>query len=512
MASLSVAAMAVPDLIVADLFIDPAAPYAGTAVHLEAVVENVGSDKADGQIFVRFEIDGQLLEDAVLTSGVGAGERRSIFAVWDAEEGTHLFTAEVDRPFDRVHEWDETNNLLGLEMEIPRPSDVYELTRGATVAVASFFDSSASGLIDVGGGISDKITQQLAEAGVRTLSRIELEETLRMSGLNPFSIEDTVDAARMTGADFVLRGDVTGLELSESSISLGALSIGTARAEVRIEASLLETTSGQEVGLVSAHGDHETTAEFSLDLAGLLNLPDGLDTCAGGLRTDRDAYRAGESVRIGFRNPAPDTWYSVEILSSSGAFLQWLGWQFVPMGECGVWVWDQRDTFNTQVSPSVYVARISDAGSQVGSVTFEVRPGASLFPLADDLTVGTPSFDGSVAGKATRRAVDRLVTDLIPLLAGLSPSSSAMMLGASEGEDSFESGRIAAILPDGRVAINIGASSGVSRGDFFLVLDETEWAVRGEIVVVEVRDSVSYAVRSTDFEPRIGDLVRPTVD
>jgi len=33
--------------------------------------------------------------------------------------------------------------------------------------------------------------------------------------------------------------------------------------------------------------------------------------------------------------------------------------------------------------------------------------------------------------------------------------------------------------------------------------------VKGEIVVTDVRDRVSYAVPTSDFEPLIGDIVRP---
>jgi len=84
-------------------------------------------------------------------------------------------------------------------------------------------------------------------------------------------------------------------------------------------------------------------------------------------------------------------------------------------------------------------------------------------------------------------------------------------------------GQIAAILPDGRIAINIGASSGVAHDDFFEVLDVVNvivdpqsleildydmLGVRGEIMITEVRDRVSFGVLTSDFEPIIGDIVR----
>ena len=84
-------------------------------------------------------------------------------------------------------------------------------------------------------------------------------------------------------------------------------------------------------------------------------------------------------------------------------------------------------------------------------------------------------------------------------------------------------GQIAAILPDGRIAINLGASSGVTEGDVFEVLavenlvfdSQTNEivaydvvSVRGEIRIAEAREQVSYAVPTSSFVPIIGDIVR----
>ena len=505
----ALAATATPDLVVAEFRVTPESPYPGMTVSLEAVIRNVGDDDADGQFFVRFSIDQHVIEDVAVSTGLRAGQERSISATWIAEEGRHTLTAEADGPFDRIHEIDEFNNLASQSLRVPFPSDVSALTGGATVAVRAFFDHSESGLLDVGTGVSDKLVDQLTQAGVRTVSRFELEETMRQQGLNPYSPEDVAAAARSAGADYVLVGYVASLGLSESAITLGALSIGTASADVQIDADLLLSSTRELVGSFSATGQHESTTELSLDLVSVLSQPDGGDPCAGGLQTDRDAYAQGESVRIGFRNPAPDAWYSVEIYSSSGAFLQWLGWRYVPMGECGEWIWNQRDTFGTQVAPSVYVARISDGASQFASITFQVRPGSGLFPLADTITVGSPSFESSVAGEAINEAIGGLMIDIIPMLEASAVEGPHLALGALEDAEDVTEARIAAILPDGRVAINIGASSGVSRGDFFLIVDESGGEVRGEIVIVEVRDNVSYAVRSTDFEPHIGDIAVP---
>jgi hypothetical protein len=84
-------------------------------------------------------------------------------------------------------------------------------------------------------------------------------------------------------------------------------------------------------------------------------------------------------------------------------------------------------------------------------------------------------------------------------------------------------GQIAALLPNGRIAINLGASSGVTVGDRFEVLEVENLVVdpntseildyeiievKGEIEVIEARERVSYAVTINDFAPIIGDVVR----
>ena len=84
-------------------------------------------------------------------------------------------------------------------------------------------------------------------------------------------------------------------------------------------------------------------------------------------------------------------------------------------------------------------------------------------------------------------------------------------------------GQVASVLPDGRIAVNVGSSSGVAVGDRFEVLavdhlifnPETlavvaydVLATKGEIRIVEVRERASYGICQGAFEPLVGDLVR----
>jgi hypothetical protein len=322
--------------------------------------------------------------------------------------------------------------------------------------------------------------------------------------------EDASAAARIAGADLLITGLVSGINLSQSSISIGALSIGNALADVSLEAEIIDAVAETPLFALFADGFFEGSTELTIDddaLGGSSN------TCVGGLRADRDGYYGGESVSIGFANPGPAAWHSVEVHSSTGTFLQWLGWQYTPAGGCSRWFWDQRDSFGSQVPPSVYVAKLWDGSSYVETTTFEIRPGVGLLPLVDAITVGSQAFEDSIVGEAVDRAVEHLIGDLIPSLTSVAASiagasAEAQVFAAEASPPPTTEGQVAALLPDGRIAINIGSSVGVSRGDFYDVLAADDLAYRGEIVVVEVRESVSYAVRLTDFDPSIGDIVR----
>jgi len=145
----------------------------------------------------------------------------------------------------------------------------------------------------------------------------------------------------------------------------------------------------------------------------------------------------------------------------------------------------------------------------------------------NEITVGSGQFDETIVGKATNNALDRLVSQLIAGMENAAPAVLAAR-GSSAARTSAavaaHEGQVAAILSDGRIAVNIGADAGVHKGDFFQVLETVSLVVdpvtgeilsydvigvKGEIVITDVRDRVSYAVPTSVFEPLIGDIVRP---
>lgn len=499
-----------PDLIVVALAVEPSNPLPGATVLLTATVENMGDEDADSRFSVRFEVDGQRLESGSVSLGLDSGRRKDASTSWAAEEGPHVVLVEADQPFDRISEDDESNNVEEFNVLVPYSADIAQSVGGLRVAVGPFEDRSASGLLNVGDGVADKLSARLTQTGIRAVHWRELSETMQQQTLNPYLPSDVSLAAGILGADLLVTGSVVDIDTSQSSISLGPFSVGEGAANVSLAADVINVPTGDRLFGLSAEGGYRGSTEFSIDLDALFSLPGTIDVCGGGLRTDRSAYHGGETVSIGYLNPSAAAWYRVEIHTTTGAFLQWLGWEYTASGGCGTWFWDQRDSFGAQVPPSVYVAKLWDGSSYIASQTFQVQPGISLFPLFGEIALGSMPFEESIFGGAVNEAVDRLVSALVPALTSIAAASAggASAVSLEAASDAFVQGQVAAILPDGRIAINIGSASGVSKGDFFEVVDVEISSVRGEILVVEVRDHVSYAVAASAFDPAIGDIVR----
>lgn len=519
---------ALPDLTVTTIALNPAYPTAGQQVEIEAVITNLGSSPVSDPFFVHIQVDG---EDVIVRPIVGhlsSGESMYVSTQWTAVVGPHSVGAEVDPPVGRVEESNETNNATSRIVTVLLSPESAAALGSLKVVVAAFEDLTSSGFLNMGSGIADKVSTRLAGSGVRVLERADLESIMQQSGLNPERIEDLAEAGRLVGADALITGRVTDVHVVESSLQLGFLSFSGAEVDIALSAHLIDTLSSRTVASVSGAGRDDGTTGFSVDLGGLLSFlsSDASDICGGGLQTTRSWYNASESVPFAYHNAGASQWFSIEVVTSVGAFVKWLGWQYVETDGCGVWYWDQRDAAGTQMNAGVYAAKVWDGTAYVAEVGFQIRPGISLtVPPVTELTVGTSAFEETVVGGALNHAADDLTTGLLNALQDASSS-----LTASRGTDLLGTaapqtpeGQVAAVLPDGRVAINIGASSGVAVGDVFQVVEASNLvidpqtlkilsydtlSIRGTLEIVEVRDRVSFAVLQADFEPIIGDVVR----
>ena len=522
-------AIALPDLAVTQLEISPAVPTNGVLVTVTATIENVGLSDADDPFFVRFEVDDHEIALLPFTS-LRSGRSERVTTTWTATAGPHNLSVEIDNSHSQVAEADDLNNARTLLVNVRLSDDVMAVLAPLRIAVARFSDVTGSGFVNVGEGVADELIDRLAASGLRVFERIELDAVMQTNGLNPALPSDVALAGRLIGADLLILGSVVGISTQETSLSLGFLRVDSASVDVTLSAQIIDVYSAQTLSTESEAGQAEGTTGFSIDIGELLSfLTSGSsEVCGGGLQTSRAWYNPGQTVLLGYRNDGAPTWFGVEIYTSTGAFLRWLGWQFVDTDECAQWFWDQRDASGSPMSTGIYTAKLWDGTSYADTVGFQIRPGISLsVPAVDEITVGSSQFDETVVGTAMNQAIDRLTSTLLvslestaPLVLDREAPAAAVGMVTAHLE-----GQVAAILPDGRIAINLGTSSGVREGDVFEVLEveglildpQTNEilaynmiSVKGEIVVTEAREQVSYAVPTSSFVLIIGDIVRST--
>ena len=519
-------ALALPDLTVSRLEITPAVPMDNDLVTITAIVENIGFSETDGPFYVRFTVDDREI-DLVSLRSLRAGRTEEITTTWTASVGPHVLSAEVDGVHDRVEESDEGNNTRSVYVTVRLADDAMAALAPLRIAVARFDDVSGSGFANVGEGVADELVDRFTAVGLRVIERDELDAAMQANGLNPARPSDAVLAGRLLGADLLVLGSVVGVHVQEVSLSLGFLRVESASVDVDLSAQIVDVHSAEGLSVVSVEGHNEGTTGFSIELGELLSFltAEPSEVCTGGLQADRAWYGIDRAVLLSYRNDGAPGWFGVEIYTSTGAFLKWLGWQFIDTYACETWFWDQRNAVGLPVNPGIYTAKLWDGTSHIDSVGFQIRPGISLSaPATDEITVGSPQFDETVVGVAMSQAIDRLTSVLLLSLADVAPLAAGREAPLAVAEATAPpEGQIAAILPDGRIAINLGSSSGVAQGDLLevlavenLVLDPQTneirsydvVALKGEIEVTEVREQVSYAVPTSSFVPVIGDVVR----
>ena len=521
---------ATPDLIIASINLSPEHPVVGQMITIAATVENIGTSDAQNRFSVRILVDGIQIDTPSIPFGIDAGRSKDVSINWLAIPGMHTITAEADQPFNRVSESNESNNSQTITFAVSIDPATSALS-SIKVAVARFEDRSSSGLINVGQGIADELVGRLVRSGVHVLERSDLEAVMQERGLNPAIQSDLITAGQLLGADLLIVGAVTKANVQQQAVSLGFFSASSASVDIAMSARLVSVYTSEIVGAVSAKGNASGSTGFSVDIGKLLSAtqPASANVCTGGLRSNKPYYYIGETAHFGYKNTGPGGWFGLEIDTIGGAFIKTLDAnQFVSTGACGEWFWDQRGPGGVQLSPGLYIAKLWNGTSYIATVSFQIKPGTGPVTPMNEITVGSGQFDETIVGKATNNALDQLVSQLITEMENAAPGvlavrgSSAARAAATATVVSHE-GQIAAILSDGRIAINIGANNGVHKGDFFQVLDTVNLiadpvtgeilsydvvGVRGEIVITDVRDRVSYAVPTSVFEPLIGDIVR----
>lgn len=101
-----------PDLVIKKIELIPGEPEPATQVKIIATIANIGSGDARSSFDVQFKVDGTFLARIRISFGLKAREEKKLETIWAAVEGDHRITVEVDRPFSRIKESNEFNNLL----------------------------------------------------------------------------------------------------------------------------------------------------------------------------------------------------------------------------------------------------------------------------------------------------------------------------------------------------------------------------------------------------------------
>jgi len=396
------------------------------------------------------------------------------------------------------------------------------------LAVARFDDRSGSGLANVGDGVADLLVERLVNAGYRVVERQEIDSILAERGLNPLITGDLAEAARIVGADLLLVGSATKVDIQESTISLGFFTVSGATVTVGISIRAVDVYTTEIVGASSVEAQAEGQTGFSLNIGQLLGTLSSwrANVCTGGFLSDKASYVQGEIVNFGYKDPAPSHTYRVMVKDSLGTLIWVSSWAWSsPASPCVTFSWDQKDTFGNPVPPGSYTAELwLGVSSMVATRPFTVTAGTPPAWMSE-ITVGTEQFMGTVVGQAVDKALDELLTKIGEMIGRVEAQVLAERAQAGEpGPSGVLKARVVDVWADGTIVIDIGNEDGVSRYEIFEVYAAVEVrdpatgelievipatdTPKGEMIVTRVEERVSLGnAIGADFPVSIGDLV-----
>jgi len=140
-----VSAQQMPDLIVKSIVLDPPVLRAGQTVTIRAeVVNDNRAASVEGRFDVLFKLDGQRIANQPLILSATASRTTEIR--WQATEGTHTLSVEVDRPRDQIKESNERNNTLEVTFSVAPDTSVLSFTHTALSAQAAAWEQASLAL------------------------------------------------------------------------------------------------------------------------------------------------------------------------------------------------------------------------------------------------------------------------------------------------------------------------------------------------------------------------------
>ncbi|MFW6049185.1 MAG: CARDB domain-containing protein [Candidatus Bipolaricaulota bacterium] len=535
-----------PDLSITDISFSPSNPTPGEGVSINATVQNQGSSDAD-RFYVRLYVDGVRQEHKAISFGLDVGDSETVGFSWDAEAGEHEVEVIADDPFDKINESDEGNNSYVRYITVVPPA-----TGGAAkdirVAVTSFTDKSNSGFANVSNGVSDLVVQNLVNGGFQVLERQQIESVLLEQQFNPLNTSDLAQASRIAGADALIVGSVTGIDVDKSSIDLGFLSVTGATVRVDLSFRIISAYTSQILAAdsVSATAEGQTDASFNFGTIVSSLTQTSQNVCTGGLKASKDLYYQGEVITIGYLDPSPPTALTVQFSGPSGPIGPSMFSNYrtsSPSNPCVTWSWNSPGPLTS----GNYTANIYTVPPwtplPVGPANFQVSSGSAPPSWVGQITFGTEQFQDSVVGDAVEEALSRMNSSLTTTL----NSSASTLLGQREefsisqtsedtdgetpaadpGESSGLKCRVVSIEGDDNVIlagidIECGAGVGLNEDDIFLIYPATQvndpntGAIieiiastdepSGKVIVTGVYDKISRGEIIGNFSVQVGDL------
>ncbi len=276
---------------------------------------------------------------------------------------------------------------------------------GPRVAVAPFVEKTYTGLPGIGPGLGEMLAQRLQNLEFFVIPPAALQALVQQFGLVP-GPQTWQLAAQNLGAEVFIQGAVEKFSASSMTFTFLFFTVRGASVSTELSAQVVDFRTG-ESKTVSGFG----TASGPASVEVTLYFPIGV--CSGGFLTDKAIYYTGETVTLGYLDPAPPNSFYVVIHPVASALPSWTSpvASSTPGNPCVTWTWNQ--SFPPQAAPGDYVAELYDWPTSVllATRTFTIAPAA-----AAELVFGTSAFTQAPWGAALGSAMDELITKLVPIL------------------------------------------------------------------------------------------------
>jgi hypothetical protein len=247
----ALAQSAQPDLVVQEVRLSPVEPEPGDAVQIGATVANKGRGDASQSFDIRFKVD-DLTVGRQRVARLRAGKTVEVQVEWQAVEGEHLITVEVDQPSNNIQETDERNNSLQVMVTVRRRAAVYSITAEIGLTIGESLRTAGEGFnFTLGSDIFAALEEGIKQLGEVGLALNSAGTKLIQIGKGlppPLSTTEAIRGGRAVGEVFL----ETATSLAAAAGALRNLSINSAVAaigEIETELDALSKLSFARVPL-----------------------------------------------------------------------------------------------------------------------------------------------------------------------------------------------------------------------------------------------------------------------